>query len=372
MTALFNILQRIFRREGIRVGIFRVLGLALTLNFIFGTAFYFAERDVQEGLEYTDALWWAMVSMTTVGYGDYYAQTALGRFIISYPCMLIGIGIIGYLVGILAESMLERISNRRRGLMQIEEKGHILICNCPSTERVLQIVDELKAHTEYAERVFVLITAAFDELPALLAKDGLLFVKGSPTQEDILMQANVAHCGGVFILATNPGNADSDAQTFAVGTIVEMIAREQNRPIQVVAEMVSKKNIKMMQRAGTDGIVAPEGISDCMLVQEFLYPGTYEVFQQLMSNAIGSQFYIFDTQLEGVHLSDIQVAVLRHPANMQLIGIVRNNTPHLNPPETMKLQADDRVIMLAESKEDFKTMERDLLQAQTAQASATN
>lgn len=50
---------------------------------------------------YADALWWAIVTMTTVGYGDLYPETTVGRLIASV-LMLIGIGIIGLVTGTVA------------------------------------------------------------------------------------------------------------------------------------------------------------------------------------------------------------------------------------------------------------------------------
>ena len=48
-----------------------------------------------------DALWWAIVTITTVGYGDFYPVTSLGR-ITGFFVMVAGIGIIGALASILA------------------------------------------------------------------------------------------------------------------------------------------------------------------------------------------------------------------------------------------------------------------------------
>ena len=124
MVHFLRKIRRIFARGLNQVSIVKVVALLVILNFLFGALFYFVERDIQEGLTFSDAIWWAMVTMTTVGYGDFYAQTNLGRYLISYPCMLVGIGIIGYLISALAESMVERIGRYRRGFMAIKTKNH--------------------------------------------------------------------------------------------------------------------------------------------------------------------------------------------------------------------------------------------------------
>ena len=362
MSILSKIISWISTRDDLQRQVGKAILFAALFNVVFGTAFYIVEHGVQNTLTLSDSLWWAMVTMTTVGYGDFYAQTNIGRYLISYPCMLGGIGIIGYLVGTLVESVIDRASKRKKGLMSIKERNHILICHCPSIEKVMQLVSQLRAHPKYQSRVFVLVSDKFGELPEELKSARIKFVKGNPSREDILLKANVKECEGVFVLAEDPIKAESDAQTFAVGAIIEMIEREINRPIKVIVEMVSKANKKMMCRANTDGIVSQEGITDCLLVQEYLYPGIQEVFQQIISNTVGSQFYILSTKLQGRQIADIQMSVLKHPVNLQVIGIIKNGTHILNPSKTLYIEADDKLILLADNSGDFAEIEEDLLQ----------
>lgn len=65
-----------------------------------------AEANIRS---YPQALWWAVVTITTVGYGDHYPTTATGR-LVALTLMLGGIGLIGFVTGSLATWIVERIS----------------------------------------------------------------------------------------------------------------------------------------------------------------------------------------------------------------------------------------------------------------------
>jgi voltage-gated potassium channel len=54
-----------------------------------------------------DAIWWAVVTITTVGYGDFYPVTTFGR-VVAVFVMFAGVGIIGALASILASILIPR------------------------------------------------------------------------------------------------------------------------------------------------------------------------------------------------------------------------------------------------------------------------
>ncbi|WP_431918897.1 potassium channel family protein [Micromonospora wenchangensis] len=70
-----------------------------------------AERaaDGSNITSFDDALWWAAVTITTVGYGDHYPVTGTGRFV-ALGLMIGGIGLIGFVTGSLATWIVERVS----------------------------------------------------------------------------------------------------------------------------------------------------------------------------------------------------------------------------------------------------------------------
>ena len=75
-------------------------GLVLTVASILILQFesMSPEANIESG---GDAIWWGVVTLTTVGYGDYYPVTFLGR-LTAVSVMFAGVGIIGALASILA------------------------------------------------------------------------------------------------------------------------------------------------------------------------------------------------------------------------------------------------------------------------------
>jgi voltage-gated potassium channel len=80
-----------------------VLVIFLMVLFLASVAMYFLERDVQPVAfgSVPAALWWAVVTLTTVGYGDVVPITPFGRLIAAFV-MICGLGVFGLWTGILA------------------------------------------------------------------------------------------------------------------------------------------------------------------------------------------------------------------------------------------------------------------------------
>lgn len=71
------------------------LAAAMTAIFASAAAVYYLERDVEGSIDhFGTALWWAIVTVTTVGYGDYSPSSPAGRGV-AVLLMLIGIAVFG-------------------------------------------------------------------------------------------------------------------------------------------------------------------------------------------------------------------------------------------------------------------------------------
>jgi len=99
------------------------LVFGLLLIFIISGIVLYAEHAAPNAniKTYPEAVWWALVTITTVGYGDYYPVTTLGRTA-AVVLMLFGIGIIGVLSSYLATTFISRDQRRRERIQGGKEQ----------------------------------------------------------------------------------------------------------------------------------------------------------------------------------------------------------------------------------------------------------
>lgn len=79
-------------------------------------------------------MWWAVVTVTTVGYGDTYPHTTAGR-IIGMAVMLVGIGFVAILTAGAAERFMRAQRAERRELEGVEQRLDEILRRLESLER---------------------------------------------------------------------------------------------------------------------------------------------------------------------------------------------------------------------------------------------
>ncbi|MCX7879965.1 MAG: ion transporter [Ignavibacteria bacterium] len=83
-------------------------------SVIVSTVVYFFEKNVQPHnfSNIPDALWWALITLTTVGYGDMYPLTLLGKFFATILALL-GIALFALPAGIIASGFVDEIQKKK-------------------------------------------------------------------------------------------------------------------------------------------------------------------------------------------------------------------------------------------------------------------
>jgi voltage-gated potassium channel len=98
-----------------------VIVVLLVLLLVSSSLMYFAERAAQPDVfaSIPAAMWWSIITLTTVGYGDVFPVTSMGR-IIGGMIAILGIGLFALPAGILGSGFLEEVQSRRN--------SQVLVC----------------------------------------------------------------------------------------------------------------------------------------------------------------------------------------------------------------------------------------------------
>lgn len=115
-----NLLGRALRASSRKITVFLVT--VLTLVLIIGAVMYLVEGPESGFTSIPTSMYWAVVTLTTVGYGDIAPQTVLGQFLASMV-MIMGYGIIAVPTGIVTVEMAEAFRQGSRDQRVCEACG---------------------------------------------------------------------------------------------------------------------------------------------------------------------------------------------------------------------------------------------------------
>jgi voltage-gated potassium channel len=117
-------LRRMLRRRLAQNTLLFTLVIALVLVFTIAWGVLLAEQSAPSAniKTYHDAIWWAFVTICTVGYGDYYPVTTLSQSM-AVILMFFGLGIIGVLSSYLASTFISLERRRKARLAGENEQG---------------------------------------------------------------------------------------------------------------------------------------------------------------------------------------------------------------------------------------------------------
>ena len=126
------------------------IGLMIVIIFSGGIGVYVVERN-KPGANITNlgnALWWAVITVTTVGYGDYTPITPLGR-VIAVVLMFSGIGIVVTIVTLLSQRRLQHTESMLKIKLKTEVRPKLL-----GDETKTAIKDEIDGIEKMTEEDF--------------------------------------------------------------------------------------------------------------------------------------------------------------------------------------------------------------------------
>lgn len=108
--------------------LFVTLFICFILMVFSSTLMYYIEHEAQPDQfnNVGQSLWWAVATLTTVGYGDIYPITPMGKLLGAFIA-LIGIGFVALPTGIISSSFISKLNEDKQSVIEIE-------CTCPNCQ----------------------------------------------------------------------------------------------------------------------------------------------------------------------------------------------------------------------------------------------
>jgi voltage-gated potassium channel len=334
-------LKNVFRNPPVPVRIFVLLGAIL----IYGTTgFLYFELSENPDLSWSDGLWYTVVTMTTVGYGDFFPKTTGGRFLVGWPIMVFGIGLLGYALSVIAAALITSKSKEIKGMSSFELKNHLIIFNFAGLAKIERILDELFLDPAFANSTpIVLVDAFLDELPPELQKRSLHFVKGNPVRDQTLTRAAIDHARHAIILSRDPGDPASDNLNVTIALAIE----GRNRKTITVVECVDQASEELLRKVGCDRIVCTSRFGANFVSQELLNPGVQEVINDMLSAQDGQQIYFTKVDRDA---SFAEFEKICRDHQHLALGISSSGGVRLNVSEQTLVRKQDSIISIGSSR----------------------
>ena len=225
--------------------------------------------------------WWAIVTMTTVGYGDFYPATPEGRFF-AVIIMFAGISLVSLLTATISSIYVAKRIREDKGLEKVDIRDHIILCGW--NKNAESIIDSLRNLTDQKTLELVLINEIHEDIVNHLKnkyKDvDLQFVAGDFTSEEILNKASIVNAKTVIIIPNlddeNIGSPD-EKTIFATLTIKSLVSS-----IRVVAYLMQRENLTHIKRANVDEVVLSDDFGAYMLASHVMDPGIPQTTKTLL------------------------------------------------------------------------------------------
>ena len=262
------------------------------------------------GLNLVDSIYYSVITMATVGYGDYIPTTGIQK-VFATTLALGGVALLAYVFNIILTNFQEHMSEYSKGARKMRKinrmDDYYIICGYGRVGKV--VFQELNKRKQN-----VIIFEKNPDATADLAEDeNVVVINKDATENNLITTAVGEKCRSIII------STGSDVTNlFMVLTI-----RETNPDAWIVSRASKLENISRLKKAGADKVVSPEIIGGKDLYFESVKPHILRLTVQHSSDEILEEFKIiskYGCTLENIdyHIPGIETPLSREIKTMEL------------------------------------------------------
>ncbi|MBP7732635.1 MAG: NAD-binding protein [Caldisericia bacterium] len=313
--------------------------IAGSIASLSGLIYYF-EAGAKDSIIKTfwDAVWWAVVTMSTVGYGDMVPKTPQGKAV-AVLAFFSGIVLIAVLTASIASKLVERLVIKVKPKDTSNLKNHILVLGW--NENGEKIIGNIERDCDKDTEIVVM--CSIDQMPNL--PEGVIGVNGNFTRLEELKRVSAQNAKVVMILADTKAGMDTDSRTILTVMAVKRIS---NGKARCICEVFSSEDREYLENVGADEIIVRSELAGTILSRTVYNPGLGGFMQDLL------KFEGTSTILMKIAIPD-QIGLtfgymfshLYQKHNEILLGILRNGIVLTNPDSEEIIKENDKLFMLS-------------------------
>ena len=320
-----------------------------------GASIYLVEAGTNEEINTVlDGIWWALVTITTVGFGDITPETTLGR-IIGGVLMIGGMFTLAMFAGFVGSSLVNAMLGIREEQFRMGDYvNHVVVCGYDETTLLLLDAIRMEIDTDRTRVVVLEDTERPRDVPA-----DFLWVEGDPTKQSELDKVTLTHASAVIIVGSRllkPQAADARTIliTFTIRAYLQELAvRIQGRraPLYVLAEILDAENVNHARTAGADEVIETRRLGFSMLAHAVRFHGTADTMSRVLLSGSYNAYVgtIPDAPMESITYGDLLIRMQLTKRGGLVIGLrPPDGAEVFNPSKDYIVVPGTRLVYFAE------------------------